>query len=225
MSIQTEFLAPIREATEINQQQASDEMLVKYLNFVRRDIFAFASTFSGNNFTWNYWITDLVAGQFEYILPQGSWMKNDLKKVLSVYKKDSQWEYKKINSYDLEALPKSLEEIEKNWPDFYFVADSNSVFIYPIPLTTVPDGLKVIWSYIPDDVSAIDQMEKLHIPREYESLLWDWVKMLIYDYKKQYNEKNIAKQDYEEGKLKFKATSGEKQKILYSYDEDLSDFE
>jgi len=72
MSIQTEFLAPIREATEINQQQASDEMLVKYLNFVRRDIFAFASTFSGNNFTWNYWITDLVAGQFEYILPQGS---------------------------------------------------------------------------------------------------------------------------------------------------------
>lgn len=48
--------------------------------------------------------------------------------------------------------------------------------------------------------------------------------MLIYDYKKQYNEKNISKQDFEEGKLKFKATSGEKQKILYSYDEDLSDF-
>ena len=61
MTIKTEFLDLIREETELNLQQCSDALLMTYLNQVRDDIFNFASTFNGNHFTWNYWITDLIA--------------------------------------------------------------------------------------------------------------------------------------------------------------------
>lgn len=226
MTIKTEFLDLIREETEINLQQASDEMLVKYLNFVRRDIFAFASTFSGNHFTWNYWITDLVAGQAEYTMAEyNGEAKYDMKRVLSIYRKNGSNERDKLKSYDMEALPHSLSELEKNWPDFYFRADTNSIFIYPIPTRTIPDGLKVVGSYIPRDVKASDEMSELLIPREYEALLWTGVASWIYKYKKQYDEANIAQQTYENEKAKFKATSWEQQKVHYARDCDLSDFE
>lgn len=78
----------IRETTEVNLQQCSDQLLTKFLNLVRNDIFAFASTFNGNHFTWNYWITDLIAGQAEYTMAENGEVKYDMKRVLSLYKKD-----------------------------------------------------------------------------------------------------------------------------------------
>nr|DAX26872.1 MAG TPA: hypothetical protein [Caudoviricetes sp.] len=50
-------------------------------------------------------------------------------------------------------------------------------------------------------------MSELLIPREYEALLWTGVALWIYKYKKQYDEANIAQQNYENEKVKFKATS------------------
>lgn len=90
MSIKTQLLDLIRETTEVNYQQCSDALLLKFLNLVRNDIFAFASTFKGNHFTWNYWITDLIAGQAEYTLAEDNGeTKYDMKKVISLYRKNS----------------------------------------------------------------------------------------------------------------------------------------
>lgn len=83
----------------------------------------------------------------------------------------------------------------------------------------------MVGSYIPRDVKASDEMSELLIPREYEALLWAGVAAWIYKYKKQYDEANIAQQTYENEKAKFKATSGEQQKVHYAVDCDLSDFE
>ena len=99
----------------------------------------------------------------------------------------------------------------QNWKKtdqiFTFVLIRTVFFIYPIPTRTIPDGLKVVGSYIPRDVKASDEMSELLIPREYEALLWTGVASWIYKYKKQYDEANIAQQTYENEKAKFKATS------------------
>ncbi|MDO4713985.1 MAG: hypothetical protein Q4B28_05075 [bacterium] len=83
----------------------------------------------------------------------------------------------------------------------------------------------MVGSYIPKAVNADDEMSALLIPSEYESLLWAGMSYWIYKHKKQYNEANYAKQEYEEEKMKFKLTSGEEQKVYYAHDLDLSDFE
>lgn len=226
MTIKTEFLDLVREETELNLQQCSDALLMTYLNQVRDDIFSFASTFNGNHFTWNYWITDLIAWQAEYTMAENAQdTKYDMKKILSVYRKNEHNEWNKLKSYDLEALPHSLSELEQDWPDFYFRADTNSIFLYPIPLKTIKDGLKVVGSYLPKVVNAEDTMDALLIPREYQTLLWVGLTVKIYQYKKQYDERNLALQNYENEKLKFKATSGEMQQLYYANATDLSEFE
>ena len=40
--------------------------------------------------------------------------KYDMKRVLSVYRKNGSNERDKLKSYDMEALPHSLSELEKN---------------------------------------------------------------------------------------------------------------
>jgi hypothetical protein len=64
------------------------------------------------------------------------------RKVLNISYKDANGKYKKVRKTDLDSL--KYDDTHYNQTgDFRFRADTRSVFIYPIPTVTIPNGLKI----------------------------------------------------------------------------------
>ena len=99
------------------------------------------------DYFYDYFTTDTVANQTEYVLEPQTSTSNGMNKIISVGIKFNTTDttYKPVRAYASSGLYNSVEWTVSNqsqWDPFYILKDT-SLFIYPAPTVAVDDGLRV----------------------------------------------------------------------------------
>lgn len=127
------------------------------------------------DYFYDYFTTDFVTNQNEYVLEEQSGTNIGINKILSVGAKytANETEYKPITPFGTGSLSNTEEYLEANQPNtapFYTVKD-NSLFIYPYPLETVDNGLRVHASINLVDLLSWGAETTVKIPRNFHFVI------------------------------------------------------
>lgn len=127
------------------------------------------------DYFYDYFTTDFVVNQNEYVLEEQSGTNIGINKILSVGAKylTTDTEYAKINAFWTGSLWNTEDYLWANQPrtaPFYTVKD-NSVFIYPYPTETVEDGLRVHASVNLMDLLSGGAETSVKIPRNFHFVI------------------------------------------------------
>ena len=171
-----------RTETATSIWQITDEKYLEKLNTVYKEIFSKLATAS-KKYTWDTYVTDIVANQSEYILPTADTTKAGIKFVLDVFYK---WE--KIDVFDTNR--KVFETEDENRHPYSVVRDW-SIFIYPTPTENLEWWLRVEWNYIPLDLALNDAENKIKLPTEYHNILIQWLNAAIFWVKQIYDKQQL----------------------------------
>ena len=241
-----------REQTYVeNEGKFTNDNLIKYLNIVYHDMENEIIRRVDEDFFYEVFDTDVVAGQNEYTFEDSSATNTGMKKLLdlSIIREtpegdawtpstsysagdtviyinskytakddhtsgtsfdNSKWNrrtfYKKLNNIDTEISDYSRDYLrsETNKENGIREIKDSSVFIYPTPENDVTSGLKVAAVINQIDL-VVDGTEDTIFPdhselRQYHYLLALGMKEYIYQIRGLINEKNDARQEYQEEK-------------------------
>ena len=201
----TDILDLARDQTSKTATNLPNTTLIKYLNIVKNDFFSYLITAIDENYNWDYFNTDSVIWQDEYVFPEVAYDSAWILKLKELYI-SYDWD-----TYDnwLIIYKKAREvwqwDLEKDWnyylnyqskddPIFY-IAD-NSVFVAPLPDTAVTNWIQARWiKNIPDYTTATTE-EELKIPIPYQDILIDWLRPYIFRRDLKFNEANDAENFY-----------------------------
>lgn len=140
-------------------------------------------------------VQNITANQNEYSLPL--WVSNveDFYSIINLqvaYKTDKNWipvyhQCKPINIGDYNTLPAWTEHpwyqvgapvikdlISKRSPRYCFV-DKSKIRIFPTPTENVNSGLRMIYNYIPKEVSKTTDESTLNLPRYFFDAIEDYL--------------------------------------------------
>lgn len=180
-----------RKQTATPIGQISNDDYLKYLNIIYKDIFSRLAV-NSKKYTRQSYTTDIVAGQSEYVIPQPSDTQTWIKLVLDCFYKHENKD-KRIPIYD--ASINIDYEINKNH-DPYWVLRDGSIFIYPTPTTSIADGLRLEWKYIPLDLALTDTSEDIKLAPEYHNILVKWMNSLVFGEKQVFDKQQLRESYY-----------------------------
>jgi len=178
-----------RNQTSTTTGQISDANYLTYLNIIYKDIFSRLSV-NARKYAWQSFITEVNAGQSEYILPQPSEDSTGLKLVLTAFLNG-----KKIPLYD-SSLYTSEDDIikaKRNEKPYWILRDG-SIFLIPIPKE---DGeLYLEWKYIPMDLALTSDSDEIKLAPEYHNILVKWLNSLVFWQKQLFDKQQLMEQEY-----------------------------
>jgi len=201
----TSLISLARTLTNTNSTQISDAQALEYLNIVYKDMQWRIISEVDDQYFWDSFTTDTVAGQNEYVLPIADsttlWIKRVTRAECKYQSTDT---YKKLLSADTISNyhnpDQYIRDNNSTSSPFYDVRD-NSIFIYPEPDESITDWLVVYGTItLIDLVSAWAESTIFPINpelRDYHSILSIWMKQYIYSQLRLDNEKNDAINEYE----------------------------
>lgn len=176
-----------RKQTSTTTWQISDNDYLTYLNIVYKDIFSRLSTAS-KKYTWQTYVTDVVADQTEYTIPAPVSNQTWLKLVLDVFYKGE-----KIHIFDSDIRD---TEKEKEYRKPYGIIRDWSIFIYPTPKENIEWWLRMEWKYIPLDLELTDTDGYIKLPAEYHNVLVKWLNGLIFGEKQVFDKQQLRENYY-----------------------------
>ena len=179
-----------RKQTATPAWQISDADYLKYLNITYKDIFSRLAV-NAKKYTRQTYTTDVVAWQSEYIIPQPSNTQTWLKLILDCFYKH-EWKDKRIPIYD--ASINIHYDVNKNHEPYGVIRDG-SIFIYPLPETSIENGLRLEWKYIPLDLALTDTSEDIKLAPEYHNILVKGLNSLVF-WEKQVFDKQQLRESY-----------------------------
>ena len=185
------IIALSRKQTSTTTGQISDNDYLTYLNIIYKDIFSRLSV-NSKKYTWQTYTTNVVAWQSEYIIPQPSDTQTWLKLILDCFYKH-EWKDKRIPIYD--ASINTDYEINKNDQPYWVIRDW-SIFLYPTPTTSISNGLRLEWKYIPFDLALTDDSEDLKLAPEYHNILVKWLNSLVFWEKQVFDKQQLWESYY-----------------------------
>ena len=179
-----------RKQTNTPAGQIADADYLTYLNITYKDIFSRLAV-NAKKYTWQSYTTDIVAGQSEYIIPQPSNTQTWLKLILDCFY-IHEWKDKRIPIYD--ASINTDYHINKN-SEPYWVMRDGSIFIYPVPETSITGGLRLEWKYIPLDLALTDTESDIKLAPEYHNILVKGLNSFVF-WEKQVFDKQQLRESY-----------------------------
>ncbi len=167
-----------RTQTNTSIWQKPDADVLSYLNIVYSDVFSRLAT-KNKKYAWTYYSWDTVVWQNEYTIPKEVIADNEpkMKRILKVEVK-YETEYKKAKIYD--TSPFNNESEYDDYDNPIVIQRDWSLFLFPVPLQAVSDGLKVEWQYIPLPLTLLTTSDNIKLqsgPKERWKYL-RWIKTL-----------------------------------------------
>jgi hypothetical protein len=175
-----DILDLIRDQSYQTTSQLPDATLIKYLNIVKNDFFSYLITAVDEDYNWDYFTSNIVSWQSEYVLPEVAFDASGILKVKEVYVAYTGDTYDDGSLEYAKAVQVGQSELKKGWhyymnnqdiyyPIFY-VAD-RSIFLAPTPTEAIINGLMVRGiKNIPDYTTATTEAD-LRIPVTYQHIL------------------------------------------------------
>jgi len=187
----------------VDNSQYSDANALEDLNVVYHDLENDIVTKIREDFFWDFFTTDLVANQSEYILPTliwDWWTRFEKWDWVSVKYNDSDWWVKarRVNQNWLDRDDSYYEVNQSNLDPFYYIKD-NSLFLFPAPKTSETASLKLEWIKWLADLelaSTEDDVFNNKIPKKFHTVIAMWMLEYIYQSRWMLNEANNARQIY-----------------------------
>jgi hypothetical protein len=176
-----------RKQTSTTTWQISDNDYLTYLNIVYKDIFSRLSTAS-KKYTWQTYVTDVVADQTEYTIPAPVSTQTWLKLVLDVFYK---WEKIKIYDSDIRDNETVAEYVKP-----YGIIRDWSIFIYPTPKEDIEWWLRMEWKYIPLDLELTDTETYIKLPAEYHNVMVKWLNSYVFGEKQVFDKQQLRENAY-----------------------------
>lgn len=208
------ILALGRTLTKTNTAQVSAANGLVFLNSVYHDAVAAFLQYVAEDFLFDIWTTDAIAGQEkgEYVFPAPDANNAGLAELKGVEVKPLSTSdyYVKAKPVDIRTLPYTWDWYLANQPassPIYFVAD-DSLFLAPNFTSTTAGGadnaqIKLYGTKRVSDLVAGGAESTILIPREYHAkVLAKGLKHMIYDLLQKTSLKNDALTEYENEKLK-----------------------
>lgn len=182
-----------RKQTGTSAGQISDADYLNYLNIVYKDIFSRLAV-NSKKYTWQTYTTDIVAGQSEYIIPQPSNTQTWLKLILDCFYKH-EWKDKRIPIYD--SSIRVDYDVDKNDRPYWILRDG-SIFIYPVPNTSIENWLRLEWKYIPLDLALTNTSDEIKLAPEYHNILVKWLNSLVFGEKQVFDKQQLWEWYYQQ---------------------------
>ena len=182
-----------RKQTGTSAGQISDEAYLDYLNIIYKDIFSRLSV-NSKKYTWQSYTTDVVAWQSEYIIPQPSDTQTWLKLILDCFYKHENKD-KRIPIYD--ATIRVDYTVNKNKEPYWVLRDW-SIFIYPVPETSIEKWLRLEWKYIPLDLTLANTSDEIKLAPEYHNILVKWLNSLVFGEKQVFDKQQLWESYYQQ---------------------------
>jgi hypothetical protein len=176
-----------RKQTSTTTWQISDNDYLTYLNIVYKDIFSRLSTAS-KKYTWQTYVTDVVADQTEYTIPAPVSTQTWLKLVLDVFYK---WEKIKIYDSDIRDNETVAEYVKP-----YGIIRDWSIFIYPTPKEDIEWWLRMEWKYIPLELELTDTETYIKLPAEYHNVMVKWLNSYVFGEKQVFDKQQLRENAY-----------------------------
>ncbi len=161
-----------------------DTRLYQYLNMAKDKLWAkYVCSITGKDRSWEEWTTDFTINESEYPLPQVVSDENRLKKVQSLYVTYNASTYSRTGELVYyPAKPVDRATLEQDWAFYcanqpetnpiYYTSDK-SIFVAPVPLTTITAGLKLTWVKKIPDYSVGTAESDMVLPDDIHELLID----------------------------------------------------
>lgn len=166
----------------------------QYLNMVKDRIWSkYVASASGKDLSWEEWTQEFTALESEYPLPQVIAEENRAKKIQSLwvsygtetYTRTGKLKYRQARLIDPANMQQDwfyYEESQSQLDPLYYTSDK-SIFVAPVPSTTITDGLKLTGVKKIPDYDANTTESGTVIPDDYHELLVEGL-MLQFLYKK-----------------------------------------
>lgn len=203
-----DYLAKARKETNTSVHQLSDAELLDFLNRRRNELVNELITKVNEDFFYEIFTTDLVAGQNEYSLQKCSPEQEGMKKIISLeIKSREDSPYTLIPKKGMNTLGLSLDELNNmsESQTFFDIKDS-SIFLYPTPKQTIENGIRGQTITSVRDLQLTDNEEAIfpgHSDlRDFYELIYIGAKIDCRDVKQDFDKKNLALNDYEMTKRK-----------------------
>lgn len=198
-----DYLERARKETNTSIYQVSDVELLDFLNRRRNEIVNELITKVNEDFFFEIFTTDLVAGQNEYSLQKCLPDQEGMKKIISLeIKTEDGRPYMLIPKRGMNSLGLSLDELNSMSENqsFFDIKDS-SIFLYPAPKESVQNGIRGQAITSVRDLKLTDDEEAIfpgHSDlRDFYELIYIWAKVDCRDLKQDFDKKNLAMNDYE----------------------------
>ena len=182
-----------RKQTGTSAWQISDNDYLRYLNIVYKDIFS-ALFVDSKKYTWQSYLSDIVAGQAEYILPNpvsDEW-NGGLKVLLTVF-----YDKKKIPIYDTSLYDSHKEIVDKNKKPYCIIRDG-SIFIIPIPDRDIEAWLYIEWKYIPVDLELTSTSDEIKLSPEDHNIIVKGLNSLVFGEKQVFDKQQLWEASYKQ---------------------------
>lgn len=182
-----------RKQTWTSAGQISDSDYLNYLNITYKDVFNRLSV-NSRKYTWQSYLTDIVAWQAEYILPNpvsDEW-NGGLKLVLNVFYKQE-----KIPLYDTSLYDSNKDLFDKNKKPYWILRDG-SIFIIPIPDKDIEAWLYIEWKYVPVDLELTSTNDDIKLSPEYHNILVKGLNSLVFGEKQVFDKQQLWEQYFEQ---------------------------
>ena len=182
-----------RKQTGTSAWQISDSDYLKYLNIVYKDTFSALFTDS-KKYTRQSYLSDIVAGQSEYILPNpiSDEGNGGLKVLLTVF-----YDGKKIPIYDTSLYDSHKEITDKNAKPYCIIRDG-SIFIIPIPDKNIEAWLYIEGKYIPVDLELTTTNDEIKLPPEDHNILVKWLNSMVFWEKQVFDKQQLREGSYKQ---------------------------
>lgn len=198
-----DYLERARKETNTSIYQVSDVELLDFLNRRRNEIVNELITKVNEDFFFEIFTTDLVAGQNEYSLQKCLPDQEGMKKIISLeIKSEDDRPYTLIPKRGMNSLGLSLDELNamSENQSFFDIKDS-SIFLYPAPKESVPNGIRGQAITSVRDLQLTDNEEAIfpgHSDlRDFYELIYIGAKIDCRDLKQDFDKKSLAMNDYE----------------------------
>jgi len=134
----------VRDQTAVSSDNVADATILRYLNIAYHRVENAIADRVDEDYFWDIFTTDTVAGQAEYVLKQNSSTQNGVKKINRVemkYSDDDEY-FSLLDADAMSNFQIAYDNLQESGAEFYEFRDG-SVFINPKPENSVTQWLKV----------------------------------------------------------------------------------
>ena len=201
----SDIISLIRDQTHTTDDEFDNDRILKYLNIVKDDFFSTIIVWVNEDYNWDYFKTDTIANQDEYILPDIEVNTIGTKKIkgISINYNGKTYDngrdkYIKSKEVDLATLDRDWNHYVQNQSEefpIYFIAD-NSFFIAPAPKKDRSNAIILRGIREISDYEYATLWPDLWFPSEYHHILVQWCLPYIYKAQGRNSEVIFEQQEY-----------------------------
>jgi len=200
----SQIISRSRRLWSVDNSQYSDANALEDLNVVYHDLENDIVTKVRADFFWDFFKTDLVANQSEYVLPTLIWYwwtRFEKWDWVSVKYNNTDWWIKarRVNQNWLEKDDSYYIKNQSQADPFYFIKD-DSLFLFPAPKTSEIASLKLEWIKWLEDLTLTSTESEVFnnkIPKKFHTIISMWMLEYIYQSRWMINKADNARIAYE----------------------------